>query len=56
VVLRPVRVDPDRVERAERLLRPLRVDGVRPEPVRVEGLAPTRALEVLGPAIPHVSQ
>jgi hypothetical protein len=30
---RPLRVDPDRVER---VLRPLRVDGVRPEPVRAE--------------------
>ncbi len=54
------RVDPDRVERVDRLLRALRVEGVRPEPVRVEGVAPTCPEvvfeAVLGPAMPHASQ
>jgi hypothetical protein len=35
-VERPDLVDPDRVDRVDRELRPLRVDGVRPEPVRVD--------------------
>ena len=35
-VLRPLRVDPDRVERVERVLLPLRVVGVFDDPVRVE--------------------
>src|SRR5580658_2313214 len=56
VVLRPVRIDPDRVERVERVLRALRVDGVRPEPVRVDGVTPTRPLTVLGGAFPHTLQ
>src|SRR5258708_3942237 len=33
--VRPLRVDPLRVERVERVLRPLREVGVRDEPVRV---------------------
>src|SRR5580704_15322489 len=49
VVARPVRMDPERVERVDRALRALRVEGVLPEPVRVEGLAPTRPLACLGP-------
>src|SRR5258706_10550758 len=39
--VRPLRVYPERVLRSLRLLRPLRVDGVRPDPVRAE---PTAAL------------
>jgi hypothetical protein len=56
VVLRPVRIEPERVERVERVLRLLRVDGVRPEPVRVEAVAPTCALAPLGGALPQTSQ
>jgi hypothetical protein len=49
-VERPVRVEPDRVERVDRALR---VEGVLPEPVRVD---PTRPLAVLGPALPQTLQ
>jgi len=34
--VRPLREEPERVERPERVLRALRVEGVRPEPVRPE--------------------
>jgi hypothetical protein len=66
--VRPLREEPERVDRAERVLRPLRVDGVRPEgllPVRAEGLCgkPAVAVEELAgatapaaAAIPQVSQ
>src|SRR5580692_6224467 len=50
VVLRPVRIDPERVER---VLRALRVEGVRPEPVRVDGVIPTRPLTAFGGALPQ---
>jgi len=56
VVLRPVRVEPDRVERVDRVLRALRVEGVRPEPVRVEAVAPTCWVAVFGPAMPQALQ
>ena len=39
--MRPLREDPERVERADRVLRALREEGVRPEgllPVREDGL------------------
>jgi hypothetical protein len=63
--VRPVRVEPERVDR---VLRPLRVDGVRPEPVRAEAGAERPVLVVplvrgtpvfdVPPAgaIPHTSQ
>jgi hypothetical protein len=50
--VRPLRVEPDRVER---VLRPLRVEGVRPEPVRAEAgweRAVCGAFEVAGGATP----
>jgi len=56
VVLRPVRMDPERVERVERVLRLLRVEGVRPEPVRDEPVTPTRPLAPLGGAFPQTLQ
>jgi hypothetical protein len=50
--VRPLRVL--RVLREERVLRPLRVDGVLPEPVRAEPL-PRGAVPVpAGPAAPEV--
>jgi hypothetical protein len=58
---RPVRIDPERVERLERELLPLRVEGVRPEPVRVDAVF-TRPLPVAavpappGAAIPQTLQ
>jgi hypothetical protein len=60
-VARPVRIEPERVERVDLVLRADRVDGVRPdraEPVRVDGLAAGVAAVVAPPAaaIPHVSQ
>jgi hypothetical protein len=56
-VARPVRMDPDRVERVDFVLRAERVDGVRPEPVRVDGeAAGVVAVTAPGAAIPHVSQ
>ncbi len=68
-VARPVRIDPERVERVDFVLREDRVDGVRPEPVRVEPVRPdgeagggaTAVLDVAvvvvpGAARPQVSQ
>jgi len=49
-------MDPERVDRDERVLRALRVEGVRPEPVRVDGVTPTRPLTVLAGAFPQTSQ
>jgi hypothetical protein len=43
--VRPLRDEPERVERADRVLRPLRVEGVRPErPDGLEELVPVRPL------------
>jgi hypothetical protein len=53
VVLWPVRIEPERVERVERLdlvLRADRVEGVRPE--RVDGVV----CPAFGAAWPHTSQ
>jgi hypothetical protein len=52
----PLRVEPDRVDRVDRVLRPLRVEGVRPDPVRVEGVARTRPLTVFASALPQTLQ
>jgi hypothetical protein len=49
-------MDPERVDRVERVLRALRVEGVRPEPVRVDGVAATRPLTAFGGAFPHTLQ
>jgi hypothetical protein len=64
-VARPVRMEPERVDRVDLVLRADRVEGVRPEPVRVE-VDPARAvlgaavvdavLAVPGAAMPHLSQ
>jgi hypothetical protein len=45
VAVRPVRSEPERVLRVERVLRWLRVSGSLPEPVRVEPV-PVRVLAV----------
>lgn len=62
--VRPLRVDPDRVDRVERALRALRVDGVRPDgllPVRTEPVVAAAAVKLGAGAAPvcarpHVSQ
>jgi hypothetical protein len=63
--VRPLRVEPERVERVERVLLALRVEGVRPlraEPVFVEPAGPPFIGVVLvtppppGGAIPHALQ
>jgi hypothetical protein len=62
VAVRELRVEPERVLRVLRVLRRLRVEGVRPEPVRVEGLGVVVAAVVAAApptarsAIPHALQ